>query len=156
MTHSGLYIVCGHHCRSPNANQRLAPGEVAEFNDDATTNPTGLHPTVSFGCLLHLQHIGHPQRQRAVFNLLPELIELIATSVIVAHPDRVQGHAAFALAFIPADRDDLRAVFGGRDDLIHLAGSIYDPVDAFRELRTYRLGKAFATEFDDIGTELLD
>src|SRR5699024_9820022 len=41
-------------------------------------------------------------------------------------------------------------------DLINLAGSVHDPVDAFRELATYRVGKAFATEFDDIGTELLN
>src|SRR5690625_146414 len=140
MTHSGPYTVCGHHCRSPNANERLAPGEVAELNHDTTTNPTGLHPTVSFGGLVHLQYIGHPQCQRAVFNFLPELVELIATAVIVAHPDRVQGHAAFALAFIPADRDDFRAVCGGRVDFFYLDLSVCYPDDAITHILCYYYG----------------
>src|SRR5699024_5475767 len=91
MTHSGLYIVCRPHCRSPSSHSRLGPRQVAELNHGTTTNHTGLHTTMSVGGLVHLLYNGYTQRQRADFHVLPELVEHIATVFGVTNPHRVQG-----------------------------------------------------------------
>ncbi len=108
-------------CRSP----RASPGQY-----EPSPRPTGLEALVCLGRARRRQYLGHPRRDRAALDRVPQPLELVERPVLPEHHHLLEPDALGAVA-LPAPHVDERTTVthGGHDD-VALDGSVGECVDA--------------------------